>query len=31
LPMADGEKHMAGDGSKGAISHMLRSLTDMPR
>jgi hypothetical protein len=31
LPMADGGKHVATDGSIGAISHMLRSSTDMPR
>jgi hypothetical protein len=31
LRMTDGGKHVAADGSKGAISHMLRSLTDMPR
>jgi len=32
LPMADGGKHIAADdGSKGAISDMLKSATDMPR
>jgi hypothetical protein len=31
LRAADGAKQVAADGSKGAISHMLRSSTDMPR
>jgi hypothetical protein len=31
LRAADGGKHVATDGSKGAINHMLRSSTNMPR